>query len=52
LDDDGTVALGDLVIFSSQWMNTGSGWSADFDATKNDKVDMADFSLLAEFWGW
>ena len=52
LNDNGSVDLADLVMFAGQWLNTGPGLSADFDASQNDRVDMEDWGLLSEFWGW
>jgi hypothetical protein len=47
---NGTVDLVDLVTLAGQWLSTGSGLSADFDAS--ERVDMGDLGLLSEFWDW
>jgi hypothetical protein len=52
LDEDGLVGIGDLAVFAGQWLIEDTDLSADFDATQNDKVDLEDFNLLSEFWGW
>ena len=42
------VNLTDLALFLEQWLNTGSGWTADLAET--DGVDVIDFSVVAEYW--
>ena len=45
---NGRVDSEDLYIFLSQWLNTESNPSCDFD--NSGKVDIADFSILAQYW--
>lgn len=52
LTRDGTVDSADLQAFAEQWLFTGTGWNADFHATQNGRVDLADLGILSEFLGW
>ncbi len=48
IDKNGTVDLADLTVLSEQWLNTGSGWSADINGSL--KVDLVDFAAVASDW--
>ncbi len=49
---DGTVSIPDLLTLSDQWLCSGAGLGADFYASRNNMVDISDFSILADFWNW
>ncbi len=53
LDDNGTVDVGDLMLFAEQWLETGCDgpeWCEGADLNRDGKVDMADFAIISEYW--
>lgn len=48
IDKDGLVNFVDAAILFEQWLNTGSGWSADVDCSL--MVDSSDYSIMASEW--
>ncbi len=42
------VDFDDLVIFCGQWLQEGSGLSADLDGSNN--VNLKDYSIFADYW--
>ena len=49
-DKDGTVKLNDFAVLASQWMQTGSGLTADLD--EDDNVDMDDLLIFINHWSF
>jgi hypothetical protein len=49
LNDDGIVDLGDIIIFSENWLG-GGGPCVRPDLNNNGTVDFADFSKIAQSW--
>jgi hypothetical protein len=47
-DQDKTVGLEDLKVLTDQWLQTGSGLSADLNG--DERVDFGDLAVLGENW--
>ena len=48
LDCDGAIGLGDLTLFASDWLMTGTGILGDFNA--DELVDFIDFAKFGTVW--
>jgi hypothetical protein len=50
LNNDGIVDYLELVVLTTEWLQSGSELQADF--YEDDFIDFADFAILAEQWLW
>ena len=51
-NSDGTVNLGDLVLFGSSWgaESSKSGWNDSFDLNKDGSINLGDLVILGNLW--
>lgn len=52
LDNNGTVDLADLQLFSSAWLSNPllANWNPNADFNCNTRVNLADWSIFASYW--
>jgi O-glycosyl hydrolase len=50
LEPDGDVDIDDVVIMASQWLQAGSGLSADISVPADGTVNLRDFQVLSGNW--
>ncbi len=50
LDCDGVIGLGDIGVFSDNWLVTGENVQGDIYKDENNIVNFLDFSMFAKVW--
>jgi len=50
LDHDGSIGVGDLMIFSENWLQLGPGLRCDFHKDGNNVINLLDFAVFSQNW--